>query len=509
MRVGPLPHQLFVEAPRLRRRPSRPMWIDPRGSLRGADDPRPERLSSRWSAVGAAVDAMLGTGVVRVRPALPKRRPANGCFPFAEVVDEGAAALAMGRVGVSTPASAMGIGRTTAAPPAGAVARSSRAAGAGFVAAAAAAQAGVAGAEVGVGLAVAPEEVERRFYDAHSHSFVISPSPGKYSGAVLPFLAAQQGVLTTALASLQEAGVARMVVSGKVDPTDPVLRRAWNSWDLNQVVQAMHAQDEGFFVPIANLTMDLSEDGLGSEQRWDDREVLEDFLARGFHGIGEILVHGHGVDMEGSSGLSNLLYVCQLAGTVGVPVMFHWDLLSVEGAATVTPQESRDELRALLGILDLAGVSTTIVIAHCGGGPDGGTKAPGNADFDDYLVLMDELLARDDVFFDLGGMQVGQGGVNPVRNLVNGRVVTHLGEAILGWIAEHPTKFMFGLDADPQGIAHGGLQEMEDYRQSVGWYHQFLIRGAQDSTTGAYIVPPIEPVIRHRVLYVNAWELYR
>lgn len=161
---------------------------------------------------------------------------------------------------------------------------------------------------------------------------------------------------------------------------------------------------------------------------------IDEWLAYGFQGVGELFVHGR-TDQD-----------TREDGTV-ITAKDNWDQLIDLLEQFAAPQEVTDR-------------PLKLILAHCGDGPadhevidpnDGGMT---EEDRDAWLDRLDTLLETYPyVWFDLAGMQVGDPGVDEtsaVQRLFTSAGPTKVGSALLERIARYPDRFLLGTDTSDE-----------------------------------------------------------
>jgi len=193
-------------------------------------------------------------------------------------------------------------------------------------------------------------------------------------------------------------------------------------------------------------------------------EYVCDRLAEGFAGIGELIVHGHTGNTDGTNDILQQVY--QAAAQYGVPVLVHWDIGGVEydedfcgsdescdcdeesflDYARIRRQENLAELIAVIE----ANPETIFILAHCGAGPGGWSDDPcdgsqlGNPSQLDavtsgeYGAALESLaLDYENIWFDVSGIP---GEIEEVQSI------------IFSMIERRSDRFLFGYDTDDEAL---------------------------------------------------------
>lgn len=313
---------------------------------------------------------------------------------------------------------------------------------------------------------------EGEYFDIHSHNFC-----AEYDD----WYAAEAGTAGTStdaridwLYSLKDEGIGRMAISGMADGTagsDPVL----DFETINDITYYAYGRYPDFFVPFIQIFPE-NIDG-------DAPDYVDDLLADGFQGVGELFIHGHGTNVNA---LEPLRSVCVVAASYGVPVLMHWEFGNVDDTTVRTADENFDQLVELLDEFPNVPVFAytayaeheilplKVVIAHCGAGP--GDMASGSSTFTAYQDRIETLLATyHNVYFDLAGMQTKT--VRQLYTTVAGTPrPTDLGDFLLQKMAEYPNRFLVGIDTENRSESM-----TDDYGDTVSYYGNFL---AMTPTTG-------------------------
>lgn len=342
-----------------------------------------------------------------------------------------------------------------------------------------------------------PVVLDGTYFDMHSHNFAFTRADWETARSGAPGTTTEQRA--DWLHDLHDDGIGAMAISGMVQPTPegytgPALIRDTST--VNEVTLYVAARYPEFFAPFLQL---VPLGGASSGEEYGTFAVTYvDTMLRvfPFQGVGELVVHGHGVDVNTNA---QLYPICRIAATYGIPVMCHWEIAGLESELTRTSRENFDQLIELLEsfpnepvetftaryegdpIRDDVLVPLKFILCHCGAGPTDLTA--GSPEFREYASRLDRLLKLDNVYFDLAGMQVyrehGQlldpprtGPVSP----------SALGAFLLTKMAAHPNRFLLGLDCQNTSSA-----QIADYGASVDNYATLLGLGALTTSAKADI----------------------
>jgi predicted TIM-barrel fold metal-dependent hydrolase len=285
---------------------------------------------------------------------------------------------------------------------------------------------------------------------------------------------------------MDQAGLARMWVSGMwgSDLGNP---------DLSAEVQALleeygtKAAFEAMRDTLLHEASQLSIPDGESEPRLvpfvsgfllDSEDALEHvcgWLAAGFAGVGELIVHGHTSSFDGTSDIMQQIY--QAAAQYGVPVLVHWDIGGIEydqefcdscedgvcdtegfiEYARTKRQENLEELRAALE----ANPETMFILAHCGSGPgdisedpcNRGTILDNGSQLDavtsgEYAAALEQLaLSYENLWFDISGTPTE---IQEVQAIVQDVMI------------QRPDRFLFGYDLDDEQLRTADRQWLID-----------------------------------------------
>ena len=209
----------------------------------------------------------------------------------------------------------------------------------------------------------------------------------------------------------------------------------------------------------------------------DASAYVESWLAAGFVGVGELIVHGHGADY---GDVDSLVAIFKVAAAHAAPVLVHWEIGNVDPGATPA-SDNFDQLLAVLDRFNNVPIDEAtdldpefplkLILAHCGAGPGAGDLAG------DALATLEErldhLLANyPNVYFDIAGMlhlaaDLGVYEVSPPT-----LVLTELGELVLQKMKLYPSRFLVGFDAENRTAGSTDL-----YLVSIDAYRLFLADG--------------------------------
>lgn len=301
------------------------------------------------------------------------------------------------------------------------------------------------------------------------------------------------------LYGMRSAGIDRMVLSGFADTSldDPLIDER-----IDEVTAYASDLYYDFFIPFVRVF------------EFDDPhapDYVESYLAAGFAGVGELILHGHGFDFNESDVLVD---ICRVAVKYDVPVLVHSDMGNVDSPTTRSAAQNFDQLIEVLdsfptedlevepsGVFDPSDSAASesnstplkLILAHCGAGPTDTMEPEVLAAWAARIDIL--LMNYPNVYFDLAGMQLDGRPGTPSCHTLFGRtsgLLTTTGKAILERILKWPTRFMFGTDAESVSATHAAA-----YIASVPLYEEFLNKGA--SSAGE-----IPEAIQHMVKGTNA-----
>lgn len=231
--------------------------------------------------------------------------------------------------------------------------------------------------------------------------------------------------------------------------------------------------------PLATLALQRKKESLMSFLRGfklgdvDGAAHAESWLAAGFMGIGELIVHGHGQDFDDAHGFAGsvgwLKNIFEVASRYHVPVLVHWEIGRVMGTPdNPNPSSPSDNDAQLLEVLSayecvLRTGELKVILAHCGAGPEP-YQMQGQA-LTDYLQRLDYLLQTYMwVYFDVAGMLGLVGDLGDIYGTPNS-----FGQLILDRMGLYPTRFMIGLDTEAKDD-----NKALAYKDSIVIYEAFL-----------------------------------
>jgi hypothetical protein len=187
----------------------------------------------------------------------------------------------------------------------------------------------------------------------------------------------------------------------------------------------------------------------------------------GFQGVGELIVHGHGTDIEDDHAIAGIF---AKAAEYDSPVLVHWEFGNVSEGSWAAA-DNFEQLNRVLKEVETA--SPTVIVAHCAAGPSTMDAVALVA----YTTCMNKLLSTySNVFFDLAGMQKnGEQKLYSLDRLTGSYRLTPLGGLIAGWMQysgdgiTYPTRFLFGIDTENRTE-----DETEGWISSIGNYEIFM-----------------------------------
>lgn len=322
-----------------------------------------------------------------------------------------------------------------------------------------------------------PEPFPGTYFDTHSHNFMSTRSD---------WASAKAGVAGTAtdaridwLAGFQAVGVGRMVISAMVDDTsgaDPVN----DSVTGNEITAYAASRYPDFFVPFVQLFPDEIVRGVAF--------YVESMLSAGFEGVGELIIHGHGANVNDNTAL---VEIGKVAAAQGAPMQVHWEIGNVADWGVRTAGENFDQLIEFLTHFPAKPINDTtyrsplgnytlkVILCHCGAGPNG-LATDRFLEYQERMKLL--LRAFPNVYFDIAGMQVTKS-----AELYSGTTPSPLGGFLLDCIVAYPDRFLIGYDTETRfwSSTKVGSQPywgVEDYLKSVPHYDTFLSIGDSSGT---------------------------
>lgn len=341
------------------------------------------------------------------------------------------------------------------------------------------------------------------YFDTHSHNFMST-----YADWMQVVSRHAPGTATYErigwLATFASHGVGKMVISGMVDSTsgaDPVA----DSFTTNLITSYAAGLHPDFFVPFVQV--------LPGEIDSSAASLVAAMLAAGFEGVGELIVHGHGTDINDNSAL---IAIGRVAAPYGAPMQMHWEFGNVTDWSVRTPAENFTQLLAFLDAfpnLPVSGyfysdpadpIPLKVILCHCGAGPSWPQPPDVQAAWEERLLYL--LKTYVNVYFDLAGMQVTTGGELYNKTATG---IQPLGAFLLDCIASYPTRFLLGYDTETRYATDiGSYRGVATYIKSIPNYEDFL---AMESFTGAYLTDAQKGLVRagnaFNVLYVKPTSL--
>lgn len=308
------------------------------------------------------------------------------------------------------------------------------------------------------------------FIDAHSHLFPADLFDWIYSAGVMT-----RARIKWLAEDMAATGVHRMVISGMMDGSQSI-SLSWNrpmgdvgyEYELDELVMFAYGLHPTYFIPFARgFEFDNALLGSGGAAKRYARECLEN----GFAGLGELFIHGHGITV-GALQFDSLVDVCRVAVEFDAPVLVHWEIGVVDPSDT----PAADNYDQMIRLLDKPGLEDLkLIVAHCGVGK----YDPGVFPYQltDWETRITDLLARDNVYFDISGLQ------NPGFNsqLIDAKslLLTPMANFLFPTMQAHSDRFFVGIDAESRppfpdpttGLMHAG---MPDFLGGVAVYRNAL-----------------------------------
>lgn len=337
------------------------------------------------------------------------------------------------------------------------------------------------------------------YIDVHAHDFC--SSEGDWTGT-----REDTDYRLGLLYGLRSAGIDRMVISGFADDKrltgddgTPIL----DDQRIDEVTEYASDRYYDYFIPFVRVF------------EFDDPDApdyVESFLAAGFAGVGELILHGHGFDFNEPTDV--LIDVCRVAVKYDVPVLVHCDMGNVDDPTVRGAGENFSQLMEVLsafpaedpevvstGVFDtntsIANNSESkplkLILAHCGVGPNDVMEAGPLFAWTERIDFL--LMNYPQVSFDLSGMQLDQVFDSPSCHQLfdpSSGTLTAIGKALLERILRWPTRFMFGTDMESRAGYYATA-----YSRSVPLYDEFLDKGAASAGE-------IPEAIQHMVKGTNA-----
>lgn len=308
------------------------------------------------------------------------------------------------------------------------------------------------------------------------------------------------------LASISSGGVTGTVVMGNRDYTyDNMVR---SGPEISEDVFNISSVDPTFFHPFYQFFPD-------TELTADTVSDIPCFLDAGFEGIGELYPHAYEFSIDDGPELDLLAEVIYEAALAGVPVSMHWNCTSVESGSGDGPagRTAADNQASLTLLIDkvrtlLGGTATAkIILCHCGVGP-GDPNDPDKVSSDDLAVfetwLTTLLTDYPEVYFDLAGLQVGDGMKKDAYDVLYSSTtgdLTDFGTFLAGLIVDYPERFLVGSDVDNRSAT-----EWQDSRANWNWGVDAYV-ASYDYYRTFLGLTTLDPTDRAKVLSTNATGL--